>query len=95
MIEGVGGWLVPLNEKTLIADIIIELKIPIILVVGIRLSCINHALLTWSHCQQHGAMVLGWIANCLDAQMLAQDENIRTLQQWLPIPCLKIIPFLK
>lgn len=89
IIEGAGGWSVPLNEESLISDVIVALKIPVILVVGMRLGCINHAILSANAIINSGAILKGWVANCIDPDMLALHENIETLKQWLPAPCLK------
>lgn len=91
VIEGVGGWLVPINETTLFADIIDELAIPVILVVGIKLGCLNHSLLTYQHMLSKKTNLLGWIANCLPMETLCVEENISTLQHWIKVPCLGII----
>lgn len=93
IIEGVGGWLMPLNEDELFSDVIDELKIPVILVVGIKLGCLNHALLTYKNIMDMGAPFLGWIANCLDPHTLSVNENIKTLKEWIHPPCLGIVPY--
>lgn len=93
VIEGVGGWCVPLNDAELMSDVIKTLNIPVLLVVGIRLGCLNHAILSMKAMQQDGVTVLGWIANCIDPNMLEIDENICTLQNYLNIPCLGKIPY--
>ena len=93
LVEGAGGWYVPLNDKETLADLVRELQLPVILVVGLRLGCLNHALLTARAIQQEGLPLAGWIANCIDPDMPEQEANIRTLQQRLPAPCLGVIPF--
>jgi dethiobiotin synthetase len=90
LIEGVGGWYVPLNQHETMSDFVISNQLPVILVAGIRLGCLNHALLTVRAMQQDGAKLIGWVANCVDGDMLHADENITTLQHWLPIPCLGV-----
>lgn len=92
VIEGVGGWAVPLNDNELLSDVFIELKIPVILVVGIKLGCLNHALLTYQNILTKNVPLIGWIANCLDVEMLSEKENILTLQNWIKSPCLGVIP---
>jgi dethiobiotin synthetase len=88
IIEGCGGWYVPLNAQETMADFVIANNLQVILVVGIRLGCINHALLS-AHALQHDrANFIGWIANCIDPDMKMRDENIATLKQRLPTPCL-------
>lgn len=89
IIEGAGGICVPLNDHELYADVIVELKIPVILVVGIRLGCLNHAILTYDYMRSKNMVLQGWIANCIDPAMLAQDENIRALKKWIAAPFLK------
>lgn len=93
LIEGVGGWAVPLNNIELFADVVIELKIPIILVVGIKLGCLNHALLTYHNMLARGAEVIGWVANCLLPDALSIKENIETLKNWIAAPCLGVVPY--
>ncbi|HAF88065.1 MAG: dethiobiotin synthase [Legionellaceae bacterium] len=79
-IEGAGGMLVPLNEQETWLDFVQKMQIPIILVVGIRLGCINHALLTDSLFKQYKLNCRGWIANCIDKQTLYQHDIINTLK---------------
>lgn len=93
-VEGAGGWLLPLNEKELLSDWVAEQQLPVILVVGLRLGCLNHALLTYQAIQQSGANCIGWIGNQVDRQFSRMQENIDTLKQRLPVECLGIIPFL-
>lgn len=95
VIEGVGGWFVPLNQHETMADFVIQMKLTVILVVGIRLGCLNHALLTWHAIRSCSVPLLGWVANCIDPNMHEVHENIETLCQWLDAPCLAIIPFEK
>ncbi len=84
VVEGAGGWLVPLNERETLADLAVELDLPVILVVGMRLGCLNHALLSVESILAHGAPLLGWVANQVDAGMSRYRENIDTLRQRLP-----------
>lgn len=93
LIEGVGGWAVPLNAQQLFAEVIVELNIPVILVVGIRLGCLNHALLTQQSMMQMNVRCLGWIANELAPHTAACTAMITTLQQWIPQPCLGVLPY--
>lgn len=93
LLEGVGGWCVPLNEKELFSDLIAELGWPVILVVGMKLGCLNHTLLTYQHMQRYPIPLIGWIANCLSEEMLCMDENISSLQNMLNRPCLGVIPY--
>lgn len=93
LIEGVGGWNVPLDDASLTGDVIHALDLPVILVVGIKLGCINHTLLTYQRMMAMGIHLIGWVANCIDPNMQAQEENIETLKHWLKVPCLGVVPF--
>ncbi len=88
IIEGVGGWSVPINEMECMSDVVRTLQLPVILVVGIRLGCINHAILTAQNMMYTKIPLIGWVANCIDDTMLEKDENIATLARWMPVPCL-------
>lgn len=92
ILEGVGGWAVPLNDEELFSDVISELNIPVILVVGIKLGCLNHALLTYKNITSMRTPFIGWIANCLEPDTLSIEDNIHTLRKWIQQPCLGIIP---
>jgi len=92
-IEGAGGLMVPLNDKELWTDFLKLTGIPVILVVGIRTGCINHALLTQIALQQQSIPFAGWIANCLYQDMPALAENIQTLQEFLQAPLLGKIAY--
>lgn len=93
VVEGVGGFKVPLNASQDIADLAKQLDLPVVLVVGIRLGCINHALLTASAIELCGLKCAGWVANILDAGMPALLDNIDALQQRLPAPMLGVVPW--
>lgn len=87
VVEGAGGLLVPLNAQYTIADLIAHLNIPILFVVGMRLGCINHALLSMEVMQARGLTVSAWVANHIDKEMQCYQENLLTLQNKLqPIP---------
>lgn len=94
VIEGAGGWLVPLNKNQTFADIAAAMQLPIILVVGIRLGCINHALLTARCIQAMGLTLAAWVANELDPETDNKNEIFESLNTRLPAPCLGRIPFL-
>jgi dethiobiotin synthetase len=94
IIEGAGGWRVPLNPRETLADLVKQLNIPVILVVGVKLGCINHALLTVEAIERDGLQVAGWVANRIDPQMSCYDENMMTLRRLISAPCLGEIPFL-
>ena len=91
VVEGVGGWAVPLSETVMQAAIPQQLNLPVILVVGLRLGCLNHALLSARAIVDDGCTLLGWIGNRIDPSMAAVDANIATLNQQLPAPCLGIL----
>lgn len=93
IIEGAGGWYVPLNEKETMADLVKTLQLPVILVIGIRLGCINHSLLTQRALQHDSVNVIGWIANCLDPSTSHQDHIIETLKTQLQFPHLATLRF--
>lgn len=93
IVEGVGGWNVPLSDALMQSDLPRSLKLPVILVVGIRLGCINHALLSARAIAADECEWIGWIGNRIDPHMLRIDENIATLRERLPAPCLGILPF--
>ncbi|RUL64417.1 dethiobiotin synthase [Dyella dinghuensis] len=92
VVEGVGGWRVPLAPDLFAADIAKTLALPVVLVVGLRLGCLSHALLTAEAIKADGCKLVGWIGNRIDPQMLAIEENIDTLRALLPAPCLGILP---
>lgn len=94
LVEGAGGWRVPLNPSETLADLARQLRLPVILVVGIRLGCINHALLSAEAIARDGLTLAGWVANHLDPDMPAQAENVASLAQRLPAPCLGQVPWL-
>ena len=93
LIEGAGGYLVPLGESTSIADLVDELNIPIIVVIGIKLGCINHSLLTIEAIIKRGQKIFGWVANILDNNMLEVDANISSLKQRIKQPLIATIPY--
>lgn len=94
LIEGAGGWHTPLNQNEYYSDWVKDNQIPVILVVGVKLGAINHALLTQESIQNSGLQLAGWVANCIDPDMPFLQENIRYLTQHLQAPCLGIVPFL-
>ncbi|MDQ8039486.1 MAG: dethiobiotin synthase [Rickettsiella sp.] len=95
IVEGVGGVCVPLNEKELFTDLVRGMGFPCILVVGLRLGCLNQALLSWKYLQQCNLPVIGWIANQVDSVMECVIENVEFLKASLPIPCLGFFPYFK
>ncbi|WP_445620492.1 dethiobiotin synthase [Kushneria sp. Sum13] len=98
LIEGAGGWRVPLNDEASLCDLAVALDLPVILVVGVRLGAINHARLTLEAIERDGLSVAGWVANVIDDRTARLEENLATLEHWLSrrggIPCLGVVPHL-
>lgn len=94
VIEGAGGWRVPINEEHTLADLAKQLDSSVILVVGMRLGCLNHAALTYEAIQADGLNCVGWVANILSDDMPYLEDNINTLKRILPCPCIGEVPFL-
>ena len=92
VVEGAGGFLVPLSTTETGADLAQALSLPVLLVVGLRLGCLNHALLTAEAIRARGLTLAGWVANHVDSAMLAQGDNIAFLQQTLQAPLLATFP---
>ena len=92
IVEGVGGFRVPLNDTQDSSDLAVLLGLPVILVVGMRLGCLNHALLTLRAINDCGLSCAGWAANVLDSEMPALPENIEALQQRIEVPLLGLVP---
>ena len=94
VVEGAGGLIVPLNDQEDLAMFAKAIKLPIILVVGMKLGCINHALLTYEAIKARHLNIAGWVANTLSTEMPLIDENIQTLQARIDAPFLGLIPAL-
>jgi len=94
-IEGVGGYAVPLTETFTTADLVENLDIPVILVVGMKLGCINHALLTVESILNQKQKLCGWVANRIDGDMQAYEENFSFLKEKIKAPCLGEVPYFK
>ena len=92
VVEGAGGFLVPLNDREDLGDIAMALGLPVILVVGMRLGCINHALLTYEALKIRNLHLAGWVANTLSDEMPLLQENIETLKSRISEPYLGTIP---
>lgn len=88
VVEGAGGWRVPLNKQEYLSGLPQALQLPVVLVVGIRLGCINHAVLSAEAIEADGLRLVGWVANHLSTDMPLAAENIETLRQLMPAPCL-------
>ncbi|WP_259758932.1 dethiobiotin synthase [Pseudomonas sp. GCEP-101] len=92
LVEGAGGWRVPLAGEENLSDLAIALQMPVILVVGVRLGCINHAVLSAEAIQRDGLPLAGWVANIVDPQTSRLEENLATLAERLPAPCVGRVP---
>lgn len=96
IVEGVGGFLVPLDEQHDTADLAVRLGLPVILVVGLRLGCLNHALLTAEAVRARGLRLAGWVGNAVDPRMPWREANVETLRERLArhfeAPCLGVVP---
>lgn len=95
LIEGAGGWRVPLSDQANLSDLAMALKLPVILVVGVRLGCISHALLSAEAIARDGLQLAGWVANIIDPKTSRLEENLATLAERLPAPCLGRVPRMK
>jgi len=93
IVEGAGGWLAPLDRGRTFADLAQRWELDVILVVGLRLGCLNHALLTQESVQRRGLRLAGWVINRIDAHMPAADDNAATLRERLFSPCLGDLPW--
>lgn len=94
IVEGAGGWLVPIGESATLADVCIGIGADVVLVVGMKLGCLNHALLTAQAVRAGGLKLAGWVGNCAGGTMPHLDANVATLKQRLDAPCLGVVPHL-
>jgi dethiobiotin synthetase len=95
VVEGVGGFCVPFGDDLDSADLAVALGLPVILVVGLRLGCLNHALLTAEAVRARGLVLAGWVASMVDPAMLAPQANLQTLRARLGAPLLGVVPHLQ
>jgi dethiobiotin synthetase len=93
IVEGAGGFLVPLNERTDMGELAVRLRLPIVLVVGMRLGCLSHALLTAEAIERRGLRLAGWIANRIDPTMRRHQHNVASLRARLAAPLLAEVAF--
>jgi dethiobiotin synthetase len=93
IVEGAGGWLAPLDATRGFADLAVRWQMDVVLVVGMRLGCLNHALLTVESIERRGLRLRGWIANAIDAEFERLPENISSLERRIAAPNLGILPF--
>jgi dethiobiotin synthetase len=92
VVEGVGGWEAPLSASLRQADLVRALDLPVVLVVGLRLGCLNHAILSARAIAADGCRLLGWIGNAIDPDMACREEHRAMLQARLPAPCIGWLP---
>ncbi len=93
LVEGTGGWLCPIGTETTMADVAVALGLPIVLVVGLRLGCINHALLTAESIRSRGCALAGWIGNRVDPDYLLPEANLATLTRMLGAAPLALLDY--
>jgi dethiobiotin synthetase len=94
VVEGAGGWFAPLNERQTMADIAWGLTVPALMVVGLKLGCLNHAHLTRVGMEAHGVTFAGWVANCVDPDFARPAENLAALERLLGAAPLACVPYL-
>jgi dethiobiotin synthetase len=93
IVEGAGGWLAPLDSSRAFADLAVHWRMDVVLVVGMRLGCLNHALLTAESIERRGLRLRGWVANSIDPKFERLTENISSLESRISAPCLGIFSF--
>lgn len=94
LVEGAGGWRVPISDRELLSALPKDLRMPVVLVIGLRLGCLNHAILTAEAILKDGLRLAGWVGNRVDPDMADPEGNLVTLRNLLPAPCLGIVPYL-
>ena len=92
VVEGVGGWEVPLSDENSVVELVRRLGGAVILVVGLRLGCLNHAILTCQALERSGCKLLGWVANHIDPRFACVHENLETLNRKISMPLLGVVP---
>ena len=95
VIEGAGGWQVPVNDRESMSLLPKQLELDVVLVVGMKLGCLNHALLTAQSIRMSGVKMIAWVATQVDPEMYNVEENLDTLKRLLGAPCLGFIPYEK
>ena len=93
LVEGVGGWCVPLNDDELMSDFVSALNLQVILVVGMRVGCLNHAIQTFHQLCSDKIELVSWVANCIDPNMCYIGENIVALEKYFQLPCKEVVEF--
>jgi dethiobiotin synthetase len=94
VVEGAGGWLAPLSDHETMADLASRLALPVLIVVGLKLGCLNHAQLTRRAVGAHGVPFAGWVASAIDPQMSRLEANLESLERLLGDPPLAVVPHL-
>ncbi|MCW8994296.1 MAG: dethiobiotin synthase [Psychromonas sp.] len=94
LVEGAGGWRLPIDSQQMLSEWVSRHNLPVILVVGMKLGCLNHALLTYESILNDGLQVAGWIANQLQPDMPGYEQNLRLLSEKIDAPMLAHIPYL-
>jgi dethiobiotin synthetase len=94
IVEGAGGWLAPVSERHSMADVAAALGAPVVMVVGLRLGCLNHAQLTRRAIEARGVSFAGWIASAVDPQLARSPQNLRSLERLLGEAPLSVVPHL-
>ncbi|GIU39632.1 ATP-dependent dethiobiotin synthetase BioD [Shewanella colwelliana] len=94
LVEGAGGWRLPLGGGEFLSQAVKQLSMPVILVVGVKLGCLNHAVLTQEAILADGLTLAGWVANVTDPNMAYLQENLTTLTELMASPCLGVVPYL-
>ena len=94
VVEGAGGWFAPINERQTMADLAWALSVPALLVVGLKLGCLNHARLTRLGVESHGVPLAGWVVSGIDRHMARTEANLETLERLLGEPPLAMVPHL-
>jgi len=92
VVEGAGGWLAPLDAGRSFADLAVRWRLDVILVVGLRLGCLNHALLTVEAIRHRGLRLAGWVGNGIEPEFARLDANVSTLRSAIAAPCLATLP---
>jgi dethiobiotin synthetase len=95
LVEGAGGWFAPINEHQTMADLAFSLAVPALLVVGLKLGCLNHAQLTRLGVESKGVSLAGWVASGIDRHMTRVGANLETLERLLGEPPLAVVPHLR
>jgi dethiobiotin synthetase len=95
VVEGAGGWFAPINQRQTMADLAWALSVPALLVVGLKLGCLNHARLTQIGVESHGVSFAGWVVSAIDPDMLRAEANLETLERLLGQPPLAVVPHLR